>query len=108
MQKNELIRIKNIILRVLDVKEDSILVIDCIKRTMPKWIPVNTILDYDFCSESELSSVSGVNLADVESLDMVSRKFIYEHYTLIAGILPFVSDEKLRTEVIDRVSKIMV
>lgn len=36
MQKNELYFKDDDIIRVLDVKEDKALVIDCIRRTMPR------------------------------------------------------------------------
>ena len=37
MEKNQLIKWNGVIYRVLAVEEDSILLIDCIKKTMPRW-----------------------------------------------------------------------
>lgn len=37
MQKNDLYFKENSIVRVLEVREDNALVIDCIQRMMPQW-----------------------------------------------------------------------
>lgn len=105
MRKNDLIKTENNIFRILDVKEDSVFVIDCIKRTMPKWKEINSFSEYELCTESELLSVTGMVLQDIESLDAEIRKFIHEHYTLIAGILPFVSDIKKRNNIITMIAE---
>lgn len=104
MQKNELLRKENTIIRVLDIKDDSILVIDCIKRTMPKWIKAAALSDFVQCSEDELLQETDIVLIDMEMLDTKSRRFIHEHYTLISGILPFVGDKKMRNYLIATVA----
>ena len=38
MQKYELLSSENKILRVLEVEQDRVLVIDCIKQTVPVWV----------------------------------------------------------------------
>lgn len=105
MRKNDLIKTENNIFRILNVKEGSVFVIDCIKRTMPKWKEINSFSEYELCTESELLSVTGMVLQDIESLDAEIRKFIHEHYTLIAGILPFVSDTKKRNNIISMIAE---
>ena len=40
MQKNSLLKSENIIVRVLEVHGGQVLIIDCIKRTMPKWVDI--------------------------------------------------------------------
>lgn len=42
------------IIRVLQDKDDKVLVIDCIKRTMPKWIEKTTLSDYVNCCVTEM------------------------------------------------------
>ena len=39
------------IFRVLKSQEDKSLVIDCIKRTMPKWVLTSTLSDFEECTE---------------------------------------------------------
>lgn len=72
---------------------------------MPKWKEINSFSEYELCTESELLSVTGMVLQDIESLDAEIRKFIHEHYTLIAGILLFVSDIKKRNNIISMIAE---
>lgn len=104
MQKNELLKKDETIIRVLDIQGESALIIDCIKRTMPKWVTTAALSDYVLCSESELFQETDMTLIDMELLDAESRRFIHEHYTLIAGILPFVGDKKMRIYLIDYIA----
>ena len=43
MRKNKLFRHEGTILRVLEEKEDSVLSIDCGKRSMPRWISLEEL-----------------------------------------------------------------
>ena len=47
MKKNQLIKCQGTIYRVLAVEEDSILLIDCIKKSMPKWCVIGRIEGYE-------------------------------------------------------------
>lgn len=71
---------------------------------MPRWVSTADLCNYAECEESELLSSTGIILPDEYMLDTECRRFMYEHYTLISGILPFVSDEKKRCEVICHIS----
>ena len=42
---------------------------------------------------------------DMDSFSAESKRFIHEHYTMIAGILPFVSEERERTKVIKKIAE---
>ena len=77
-----------------------VLVIDCIKRTMPVWVEVAKLKSYFECTESELSEVTGIHPVDVDNLDSSRRKVICERYTMIASILPYISDDKIRSQLI--------
>ena len=104
MQKNNLFKQGNQIISVLEVQEEQAFVIDCTKRTMPKWIDAVSISQYTEETEQELQMYTNLILPEVDSLDAESKKFMYEHYTMIAGILPFVSDENHRNNLITRIS----
>ena len=58
MKKNDLLKKEDSIIRVLEIKGDKALVIDCIKRTMPKWIGKDSIADYEQCTEKELIKIT--------------------------------------------------
>ena len=104
MKKNDLLCYGNCIVRVLDIRNENVLVIDCIKKTMPKWILVDALSAYDLCTEVELWQVAGRSVCDFDELDAAHKRQVYERYTMISGILPFVGDEKQRTVLIDRIA----
>lgn len=99
LKKNVMIKINNTLLRVLEVKDDSILVIDCDNLTMPKWITLTDIPEYKIIQDT--LSVR----YDLDSLDSKSKKFAHEHFTLIAPILPFVGEKSMRDIVISRMAQ---
>lgn len=104
MQKNDLLKKNDTIIRVLQIKGDSALIIDCMKRTMPKWVSISLLSGYLNCTEAELLNDTDMLLFDLDMLDAESRKVVHEHYTLIAGILPFVGNKKMRNNLIDYLS----
>ena len=50
MKKHDLLRSGDNIIRVLDVQDDRILVIDCIKHSMPVWRKFESLESYSECS----------------------------------------------------------
>lgn len=105
MQKNSLWKSGDKILRVLDIRENHALVIDCIKRTMPRWMEMQEFEVFAVTNIQEMCAITNVELPDVDSLDAESRRFAYEHYTMIAGILPFLADAGMRSEMIGKAAK---
>lgn len=105
MEKNQLLRCQGTIYRVLEVEEDSILLIDCIKKTMPKWYDIGWIEAYENCSEEELLEGTEMKLAEEQDLEQKARCIIHERFTVIAGILPFIDDERLRAEAVKKIAK---
>lgn len=104
MQKNDLLKSGGKIVRILGIREGQAFLIDCVKMTMPKWVQTDTLYGYISCTEEELLQKTGADFPDMDSLDGKSRRFIREHYTMIAPILPFVADEKQRNYVISQIS----
>ena len=51
MEKNQLIKVNGVIYRVLTIEEDSILMIDCIRKTMPNWYDIDKVRGYEDCTE---------------------------------------------------------
>lgn len=104
MQKNSLWKCDNSIIRVLELQERQAFVIDCVKRSMPKWIDRDSLSGYVNVTEQEMQTATGILLPEVDSLDAESKQFMYEHYSMIAAILPFVSDSSQRNTVISKIS----
>lgn len=104
MKKNSLLRKDDSIIRVLDFQDNKILIIDCIKMTMPKWENESITNGYVDCTEQELQEITDTILCDTDTLDAISKRFVHEHFTLIAGILPFIADKKQRCNVISKIA----
>lgn len=104
MEKNKLLKCEKNIIRVLDSKDDMVLIIDCIKQSMPTWICQSELIDYIECSEQELLTITNMKLTDAESMNAVSKRIVHERYTLIAGVLPFISDKKNRSYTINQIA----
>ena len=100
MKKNELLKFGDSIIRILEIGDDSVLIVDCIHKSMPKWVEQSDIVSYEDCTEQELYATTGKTSCDYDSLDRESRRFVHEHFTLIAGVLPFVGSEKKRSSMI--------
>ena len=105
MKKYDLLQSGDSIIRVLEVQGDRVLIIDCIKRTMPVWVEVVALESYSECTNDDLSEVTGIVVVGVDNLDADQRKAMYERYTMIAPILPFVADDKVRSRLICSVAE---
>lgn len=101
MKRNEIYTHEDQIYRILLVKEDNCLVIDCNHNSMPVWKPVTTFWDASTMTDEDLYTL--LDFKPVED-DMVSperKKIMHERYTMIAPILPFVGDDNTRSHVIN-------
>ena len=105
MKKYDLLQSGDSIIRVLVVQGDRVLVIDCTKRTMPVWVELDTLESYSECTSGDLSETTGVVLVGVDNLGADQRKIMHERYTMIAPILSFVADDKMRTRLICSVAE---
>lgn len=99
-----LMRNDDTILRVLEIADEQMLVIDCLKRTMPVWMATAKLADYAEISEDELHEATGVFPCDVEMLNSEQRRTVYQRYTVIAGILPYIGNEWERIHAIQSAS----
>ena len=104
--KNQLLQNDTQLIRVLDMEADRVFIIDCIKRTMPVWTDAESINEYVPCSEDTLQEITDTFLIDLDNLDSEGRKTAYERYTMIALLLPFVSDQRKRKELINSLANI--
>lgn len=100
MRKNELYIKDNEIIRIIEIREEKALVIDCICRTMPQWKDLSDLSGWDICSEETLYGITNMIVPEIDSLCPESRKKAYERYTLIAPVLRVMPDEKKRCEMI--------
>ncbi len=118
MKKYDLLHSGDNIIRILDIQDDRILMIDCVKHTMPVWRKfesVDSVLsesellrvysqcsgkELSVCTDNELLKATGFTSVDIDTMDAEQRKVMHERYTMIAPILPFLSDDKIRSKLI--------
>lgn len=105
MKKNSLLKQSDKIVRVLEIKDYSILIIDCIKRKMPEWKEKELFVDWMPVTEQELWESTGIYPKKIDTALSTTSKYIQEHYALIAGILPFIGDEKERSRMIRSIAE---
>lgn len=105
MKKNQLIKLDGVIYRVLAVEKDAVLLIDCLKKTMPRWYGNDELNGYKICTEGELLEITGVVLVEEQDLKPKQRCVAHERFTVVAGILPFLSDDNMRATVIRKVAE---
>jgi putative transposase len=102
VEKNQLIKWDGIIYRILAVEEENVLLIDCIKKTMPKWYGLDEISEYEVCPEGELGKETGRE--EERDLKPREKSMAHQRFTVVAGILPFLDDDKMRATVIRKVA----
>ena len=100
MKRYELLKSGNSIIRVLEVNDSNALILGCIKRTMPVWVDATVLDSYVSCSAGELADAAGIAIQDIDTMDSVQRKTMYDRYTIIAPALPFIADDKMRSAMI--------
>ena len=100
MKNNALIKYNNEIYRILDIEDSCAFIINCNKISMPRRASLDTLSDSVTCSEDVLESFE-----DINEMSMISRKCAYERFTVISGILPFITDKNKRCSVINQVTE---
>ena len=55
MQNNELLKLGESVIRVLDIRTGQAFIVDCRNKTMPKWVDMERLSDYAACSEEEVA-----------------------------------------------------
>ena len=104
MKKHDLLKDGNNIIRVLEINSDKILMIDCVKRTMPVWVKSSTLDSFSVCNDQELIETTNFAVTAIETLNADQKRTMYDRYTLIAPILPFIADERMRAKVISSIA----
>ncbi len=97
MKKLDLIQKGDTILRVLQIKDDEALVVDCRGLTMPRWIKKSETDGFEICEKGVLREYPSVN-----DLDREHRKIAYDRFEMISSILPFLSNKKERSAAVKR------
>ena len=87
MTKGELYQVHDSVVKILSVECDEVFVIDCKGTRMPKWMEIAEV------SKAEPVGTEMLQVSRKESdLSDVELAVARERYSMIAGILPYVSD----------------
>lgn len=105
MKKNELFKSGSGIYRILHIQNDNVLVIDCMKMTMPKWVKEESLGAEGHCSEEELYAFHNIMLEDMDAVSPERNQVMYQRYTMIAGVLPFLDDDKMRSTMVAKAAE---
>lgn len=89
---------KDTVWRVLEKRGGEILVIDCMRKTMPKWMDLSELKGASEISEGEFYTELGFQTD--RQLSASERKIMRERFSVIAGILPFVGEKRKRSYLI--------
>jgi len=91
------------IYRVLDRHDDMILVIDCTKLSMPRWIASDQLDEAAVCTEDALHSQTSTIIKT--DLSVTDDGICNKRYTIIADILPYIGDQVQRNAAITNAAK---
>lgn len=105
MHKNQLLSSNGLIYRVLDINDNKVLVINCIKQTVPTWITSGKLESFNEISQEDLLKINNVQLPAFECLSIQDKKVAQERYASIGSILPLIGDDEDRNKMISYLSK---
>lgn len=83
MKKHDLLKDGNNIIRVLEIQPDKILMIDCIKRTMPVWVESSVLDSFVVGTDEVMNHATNFTVTDIENLNADQKRTMYDCYTLI-------------------------
>lgn len=101
MRNKVLLRRENEFVRVLKTNAERLLVIDCVKKTMPKWVGQECLKDFGECTENELLEYLKISFEDSNAMSEKRIRVMNERYAMLQGILAFVGNQDLRNQAID-------
>ena len=105
MQKNDLYKCGDGLVRVLAIDGDRVLLVDCVKPAMPRWASANSLKGWERCAEGEYQIPDAWRLKPEKEIMTEQRKLMHERYTLISPVLPFIHKESMRSVIIAQVAE---
>lgn len=94
MKKNDLYCKDDSVLRIIHIQGNRLMVIDCIKYTMPVWMESTIVADYEKCAEETYYSKVNFVLVDEAHIEAKAKAIMFERYAMVTAILPFIADER--------------
>ena len=98
MNRYDLITGNGQILRILEIESERMLLIDCIRQTMPVWVEASLLGDYKKCTADALFEATDWQPISPDRLTAEQKQCMHERYTQIVPILPVLADKRKRSE----------
>lgn len=95
MDRNNILKTKDGIYRILKIDGDRVLAIDCKKKVMPKYYSMGF-----FDNAEKVDDNIVVAFVDFDSLSPNDRRIAQQRFTMIASVIAVVDDENKRVEMI--------
>ena len=92
------------IYRILAARDDVVLAIDCVKRTMPVWIEREKLSEWRKIEEHVLHERTGIYPVAEDTLSKNALATAHKRYSMIAPAVAVVADKKQRNDMIIWVS----
>ena len=105
MKKNHLLIKNDKVLRIIQIQESRFLVIDCVRFTMPVWVKAIDIADYAEYAEELYYQDMNFEVLEDEHIPIRDKSTMYQRYSMVIAILPFIADEKMRAVAIAKVAE---
>ena len=102
MLRNDLFRFNGTIYRVIEVDVDRMLVIDCVRLTMPTWMPLKK---YPTITFEELLSVTNKVIPPIEELTQEQMKIMHQRFTMIAPLVTYIAHSEMRNVALSDMSE---
>ena len=80
MKKNDLYRKDDSVLRVIHIQENQIMVIDCVKFTMPVWMKPTEMCSYAVYAEEKYYSDVNFVVVDDDCICTKDKSIMHERY----------------------------
>lgn len=100
MRNNELYQNQDKIYRVLAIRGNEVLLIDCIKKTTPFWTHNSLLDEYLLITQEKLLEINNVEIMKYDDLDQNQKSEVHKKFASISSILPFIEDDVLRIRAI--------
>ncbi len=88
--------------RILAERENEYLIIDCSLLHMPEWKRKEFLIEGNPVSEEEMISSCNIRYVMFDELSPEDKRTVHERFTMIAPILPFIGEDRMKTILIDR------
>lgn len=95
MKKNDVVKNRYGVFRIIKIEEDRIFAIECTKRTMPQYFDYGCFLDSQVVDDYYIAESS------FENLSKSDRAIAQKRYTMIAPAVAVVDDKNKRSEMLE-------